>query len=687
MAPCPIHTLRFFALEPSAIHAMAWSAQIKCLAVSRADNSIELWDFAQPSAPCLWKWLAGNAEASIEALSWAGPDQDRLFSTGLHGLVLEYDLVRLATKHQSAVTSGPAWCMGVHGDRLAVGTEEGYVCLFRISSDGLDYDKVLDKQEGRILCLAWHSSGRYIVTGSPDTIRVWNVETGHPTQRMTTGRLEKHKETIVWSVGVSDDLTIISGDSRGKTSFWNGQKGTLLDTYQTHKADVLVVAFNPDQNVAYSSGVDPLIVHFQPIVRPHGDRLKWVKSIHRSVHTHDVRAMVCLNNMYFSGGVDTHLTLSDVATKTVSRYPPLPRSECAHLAETARAILLQYQRHLELWQLCELQQVLPDPQATPLRPGSTYVPPEEPEKLLYLETKDDEIIRHAHISDQANLVAYVTSTRLCVFRLTFQPRPKIHKFALEDANSRFELPHIFRFYRDHKTQDQFLVTGTDLGNLQVFAIQDQAFTLKKTYLGHDLGLSTSIAQLKVDQKGRRIVVSDHDGHLVCINAQDGKLITRMAKYQNARIVALAFRKRTSELLVTYSDHKLATFDLVTGKHSKLGLKTCLPKEWNRKKKCTRGVLEGANERVILYDDLTLCSIDTRPKTMTPAQTPTKKERKEKNGLYNPGQVASIPKLLSKYEHLVYLGAIDEALVAVEVKAQSIEAQLPPSLRQKKFGVM
>lgn len=46
-----------------------------------------------------------------------------------------------------------------------------------------------------------------------------------------------------------DDLTIVSGDSRGKTSFWNGKTGTLVDSYQTHKADVLAVAVAKDQQV------------------------------------------------------------------------------------------------------------------------------------------------------------------------------------------------------------------------------------------------------------------------------------------------------------------------------------------------------------------------------------------------------------------------------------------------------
>ena len=49
--------------------------------------------------------------------------------------------------------------------KLAVGTEEGFVCLFEVTNEGLDFDKVLDKQEGRILCLDWHTDGKHIVTG------------------------------------------------------------------------------------------------------------------------------------------------------------------------------------------------------------------------------------------------------------------------------------------------------------------------------------------------------------------------------------------------------------------------------------------------------------------------------------------------------------------------------------------
>ena len=48
---------------------------------------------------------------------------------------------------------------------------------------------------------------------------MWDVATGHPLTRMSTGRTEKHRETIVWSLIVLDDFTVVSGDSRYDLSY------------------------------------------------------------------------------------------------------------------------------------------------------------------------------------------------------------------------------------------------------------------------------------------------------------------------------------------------------------------------------------------------------------------------------------------------------------------------------------
>lgn len=53
----------------------------------------------------------------------------------------------------------------------------------------------INDQLGRILSLCWHSSGDFIVTGSTDAIRVWNVKTGHAVNRLSPGRAQRNKVT------------------------------------------------------------------------------------------------------------------------------------------------------------------------------------------------------------------------------------------------------------------------------------------------------------------------------------------------------------------------------------------------------------------------------------------------------------------------------------------------------------
>jgi hypothetical protein len=49
--------------------------------------------------------------------------------------------------------------------------------------------------------------------------------------------------------------------------------------------------------VVYSSGVDPVLMQFQPVIKNSTEqRRKWVKSIQRSTNTHDVRALACIGN-------------------------------------------------------------------------------------------------------------------------------------------------------------------------------------------------------------------------------------------------------------------------------------------------------------------------------------------------------------------------------------------------------
>ena len=58
----------------------------------------------------------------------------------------------------------------------------------------------------------------------------------------------------MWCVAITDDFVIITGDSRGITSFWDGKLGTVIDQVNAHKADVLCLCLSEDQQTVYTAG-------------------------------------------------------------------------------------------------------------------------------------------------------------------------------------------------------------------------------------------------------------------------------------------------------------------------------------------------------------------------------------------------------------------------------------------------
>ena len=73
------------------------------------------------------------------------------------------------------------------------------------------------------------------------TIRVWDLETGHCSAHIRVQDEAKEEKTLVWSLQVLADNTIVSGDSLGRTQFWNADFQTLRCSVRAHDGDVLAV--------------------------------------------------------------------------------------------------------------------------------------------------------------------------------------------------------------------------------------------------------------------------------------------------------------------------------------------------------------------------------------------------------------------------------------------------------------
>lgn len=364
------------------------------------------------------KCILGQSSSSVEGLGWL---KDRLFSTGQTGELIEWNLQTLEPKTKKTLTGNTAWCMDVDesSNCIAIGTDEGYMNVFIVDENDLNFDKLFDKQEGRILCCKYDSTGNYIVTGSTDIIRIWNARTGHGIHKMKISRSEAKKETYVWSLVVLKDLTIIAGDSCGCVTVWNGNNGTQISSVNALDADVLTLAINNDETMFCCSGVDPKIKMFVAVDTKKQDEnnRQWVRYLKRSVHYHDVKAVTFVNDKIVSGGTDGFIKIS--YSEKMNKYPkseygPFLPKPCAVVAKSSRFLLLKYFNYLEVWKLGRPNdniQLSDDVQRKFLSMAENL------EKLVELRSKGREPITCASISPDGMFLIYSTENVVRLFQL------------------------------------------------------------------------------------------------------------------------------------------------------------------------------------------------------------------------------------------------------------------------------
>ncbi|KAL6065936.1 U3 small nucleolar RNA-associated protein [Balamuthia mandrillaris] len=388
--PCQVHRCRFLEWVPSSIRALAFSPSGALLAVGRDSGDIEIWNVQ--NGWHMERRIAGASEA-IRGLVWLQTQGgERLFSAGLSGTVIEWDLCKLCEKARTDSFGGPVWSLVASptGESLAAGCEDG-IRVFDISDGELQYKRSFQRAgKGRILCLAWHPDGKDLFSGGSDaSIRRWKADTGRNVSRITVESFGRSK-TNVWSILVLKDWTIVTGDSLGKTQFWDGKTGTLIKGFRNHKADVLALATNQQEDMVFSSGIDNKMAQFQYVVHERQEsaagpeQKDWIYTSSRRNHTHDVLCMavsppssspfpfLSSTKKHFhqqrhyrrpeatpeyyqfivSGGIDTQLCLAsvhDFIDSVPRKQPPFSHHPPFSLSSSKSLLLCQYQHSLQLW--------------------------------------------------------------------------------------------------------------------------------------------------------------------------------------------------------------------------------------------------------------------------------------------------------------------------------------------------
>ncbi|TDL28747.1 WD40 repeat-like protein [Rickenella mellea] len=530
-----VHRCRFVDYVPSPITALAFpplplpriketakfpSNKFGCLAVGRANGNIEICEWSgaehETQAPQAWvvnRILLGPTPSKVDSLAFAirqpgliphngVPDIPnlRLFSAGGGNELVEWDLDRLCVMRTLSSQGGAIWSISVNpqSSLLALGCEDGCVRLLSLADNTLIHHRKFDRVKCRLLTIAWGPplpkqspkinidgeasesddddddwSDSWLVTGGSDSsLRKWDVSTGRVLDRMTTDR-QRGERTLVWTVAVLGDGTIISGDSLGTVKFWDPRTCTQLQSFQGHGADVLCMVICPDGKSIFSSGVDQKVCLFSHVVvsksgndtvssilRPSG---RWVQSTSKRMHSHDVRALAVwppysplatahqrafisgVSPILASGGLDMSVVITPCASpaSTVSKIlNPLATSVAStfedayyrrmsystglspaiHLARQARLLLCTRNRSLSLWRIAKRNEPTESVDV-----GMDAFDPGSYDKVLDMELKTSTNLLASAISNDGKWLAVSDLYESKLFSMTHEEnglRPK-----------------------------------------------------------------------------------------------------------------------------------------------------------------------------------------------------------------------------------------------------------------------
>ncbi|KAI9206674.1 quinon protein alcohol dehydrogenase-like superfamily [Polychytrium aggregatum] len=468
-----VHRCRFFDYQPSGITHLAFSP-LACkklyLAVARENGNVEIWNVKE-------RWflerVLPGVPKTIESMVWVHDSglpnpEPRLFTAGMSGEVCEWDLVSGQISSRFDTNGGGVWCMArspTHSDRIAVGCEDGVVRIMNIYGE---VERRLDRQDVRILSVAWHPSGNFVVTGGSDSvIRVYDANTSRSVGRISVDTL-KGEDTLVWALIVLKDGTVVSGDSLGNVLFWNWSSKTLVKGIKAHGADVLCLTANDQGTHVYSSGIDRKVIQYALVdistkSATKKKKMAWVVACERRFHSHDVRALALLpdrpHDLIVSGGVDTTVVVSSPASNfehaKQQRMAPFPQRPLVSLARKGRRLIGRYSDRVKVWQLGTAMDTASHHQ------DEEVLDLEVKEKLLVeLKLKGSTNLSASSISDDGTLVAVSDMESVKLFQIEGSSTSfiKVRKIKLFPSPSSIPAAHQLIFTPDAR---RLIVAGTD----------------------------------------------------------------------------------------------------------------------------------------------------------------------------------------------------------------------------------
>lgn len=425
-----MHRLDMVPWRPSSVVSMASSEDGSLCTCLREDGRIDMYDTQRD---VLLKTYPGNANSSPSSIVTVDEDTSRgrmvrMFVGGMDGTITEIDGHTRSTRVVCDSHGGAVWNMDVKAVKgeeegavshvIAAACDDGCVRLYSVEKDvpGVSIRTSFLPVDGKALCVSWHPQANIVVSGGTDgCLHVWNADTGREMTRITVDGLSSSGEPpCIWSVLVLSDGTIVSGDSLGQVSFWDGKFGTMLAKFNPNGVDVLALANSPKGDLVFSSGVDPRIYVFKRISGSDG-MTEWAYLSSKQEHALDVRALCCCSNpqegafdhRIFSAGNDSMIVSHSVdgfLKEHPRRVDLVPERPCISVSggEDLDIMATATGNSLDIWKL----QAPRDNLLSNKNDGDVCSPGRPPLHVAHMAITSGAHITSVAVSSDAHLVAF-----------------------------------------------------------------------------------------------------------------------------------------------------------------------------------------------------------------------------------------------------------------------------------------
>ncbi|XP_025975475.2 U3 small nucleolar RNA-associated protein 4 homolog [Dromaius novaehollandiae] len=686
MGEFEVHRVRFFSYVPAGVRCLAYHRRADRLALARTDGAVEVYNFAANYFQ--EKAIPGHEARSVEALCWAAGD--RLFGAGLSGDVCEYDLERLRVKCTADGFGGPIWSMAASGSgtQLAIGCEDGSVKLFHVVPDGVQFERSLDRQQGRILCLSWHPSETHIAAGSIDLLRVFDVSSGRTVQRIMVNyhvQKPKKRECVVWSVAFLSSGTVVSSDSFGRVQFWDWETGTLLESHTVSASAALALAVSEQEDsivVGTSAGAT---YQFQLLPVKMGSQEKhWVRTKPFQHHTHDVRAVAHSPTALISGGLDAQLVIRPLMEKmqkkgyeAALRKFTFPHRRLVSCARKARLLLFQFSQHLELWRLGSTSESGKDGEVLPVC--------RMPEHLVQLKSKGPEHIYCSCVSPCGSWIAYSTASRFHLYRVQ-------HEGDGVSIKKVTDVPKLLlpAYQLQCSADSGRLFVASERGSVHVLQLLEPGGCKHLHTLRPPSGTPEAVYLLAPSADGNWLAAASGDWEIHVYSLKRLKHHCTVPTYSCA-VTALAIHPVTNNLVIAYSDQQLFEFSIPEKQYTAWSrtVQSCgLHRAWLERDSPITHITFNPKKpsHILLHDVYMFCVLDkSLPLPDDSASLMNQSALKQLPETARKRQLHAF-KICKKFQPLLFADLLDEnCLVMVERPIMDIKTQLPPPIQQKKFG--